>query len=123
MDTVAIKTSPPHAPLSSSLQKHLKHNNSSSITSSSATSTTNNSSSSSSNSNSNNGCTNNSASGGNNATSNSTSSNDLLYTKSSIGAFFQTCKTFWLNSIECVINKYFTTPLDRFMAIEITRHE
>lgn len=62
MDTVAIKTAPPHAPLSSTVQqKQLKHN------------TNNNSASNTSNT--------------------TTSSTDCLkYSKSGIGAFFQTCK-------------------------------
>lgn len=66
MDTVAIKTAPPHAPLSSTVQQKQSKLN---------TNHTNNSNSSSS------------------TTAASASSTDCLkYTKSGIGAFFQTCK-------------------------------
>ena len=73
MDTVAIKTAPPHAPLASSLQqKHLKHNSSHANATTTTTTTTN----------------------ANSSNGNSSNSNDCLKlakTKN-IGAFFQTCK-------------------------------
>lgn len=65
MDTVAIKTAPPHAPLASSMQqKHLKHNTSHAITTTTTANNNNNS---------------------------STDCLKLSKTKN-IGAFFQTCK-------------------------------
>ncbi|TMW46092.1 hypothetical protein DOY81_008829 [Sarcophaga bullata] len=78
MDTVAIKTAPPHAPLASSLQqKHLKHNtNHANATANTTTTTTTTSNSSNSNSSNSNDCL------------------KLSKTKN-IGAFFQTCKVLW----------------------------
>ncbi|XP_037820350.1 uncharacterized protein LOC119609575 isoform X3 [Lucilia sericata] len=69
MDTVAIKTAPPHAPLSSTVQqKHTKLNNSTTASNSSTATANNN---------------------------NNNSTDCLKYSKSGIGAFFQTCKVLW----------------------------
>uniref|UniRef100_A0A1I8NNC7 USP domain-containing protein n=1 Tax=Stomoxys calcitrans TaxID=35570 RepID=A0A1I8NNC7_STOCA len=95
MDTVAIKTAPPHAPLASSLhhqqqqqQQHSKHSKHSLARTHSSSSCSNISTSSSS-------CQANNPSLSNPNIAAGSANNDAIYNKSSIGAFFQTCKVLW----------------------------